>query len=113
MTVIDLTTRRLERLEKAQKDTNQHLARVDDRLGHVEDSLGRIAMVLEVHTRHFERIEDAILGLATRVDRMADRLDRLTTAIARGRTQDLARFDRIERRLLPLESRAKRKPKGR
>jgi hypothetical protein len=91
MAVVDLTIRRLERLEKAQNETN-------DRLGRVEDSLGRVVDVLEVHSRHFERMEEALLGIAERVDR-------LTVAIARGRTHDLARLDDHERRLRSLERR--------
>jgi hypothetical protein len=43
-------------------------------------------------------MEDALLGISERVDR-------LTAAIARGRTQDLARFDDHERRLRSLERR--------
>jgi chromosome segregation ATPase len=102
MTVIDLTTRRIERLEKQQKETNDRLGRVDERLGRVEDALGRIVSVLEVHSRHFERMEEALYGIS-------DRVDRLTRAIARGRTQDLARFDAIERRLMVLERARPRK----
>ena len=113
MTVIDLATRRIDRLEKAQRETNE-------RLGRIEDSLGRVVTVLEVHTRHFERLEDAIYGVAEHVDRVAehvdrvaDRVDRLSVAIARGRTQDLERFVRIERRLNVLERRPQRRRKRR
>ncbi len=91
MAIVDLTSKRLERLEKAQKQTNQQL--------------GQIVNVLEVHSRHFERIEDALIGIAERVDNMAGRMDRLATAIARGRTQDLVRLDDHERRLRNLERR--------
>jgi archaellum component FlaC len=91
MAVVDLTARRLERLEKAQQQTNEQL--------------GRIVDVLEVHSRHFERVEDALIGIAERVDNMAARMDRLATAIARGRTQDLVRLDDHERRLRTLERR--------
>lgn len=91
MAVIDLTAKRLERLEKGQQETNEQLRRVVD--------------VLEVHSRHFERVEDALIGVAERVDNMAARLDRLATAIARGRTQDLLRLDDHERRLRALERR--------
>ncbi len=48
MGVVDLRVRRLERLEKAQMETNK-------RLGRVEDTLTRVVDVLEVHSRHFER----------------------------------------------------------
>ena len=91
MAIVDLTARRLERLEKAQHETN-------DRLGRVEDALGRVVDVLEVHSRHFERMEEALIGISERVDR-------LTTAIARGRTQDLTRLQNHERRLRVLERR--------
>jgi predicted nucleic acid-binding Zn-ribbon protein len=98
MTVVDLTLKRLDRLEKAQHETNERLDRVVD--------------VLEAHSRHFERMEDALLGIAARVDtvserldRLSGRIDRLVTAIARGRTQDLARLDDHERRLRSLERR--------
>jgi len=97
MSVVDLTSRRLERLEQAQKETNQ-------RLGRVEDALDRVVAVLEVHSRHFERMEDALVGISERVDR-------LTMAIARGRTQDLARLDDHERRLRTLERRNGRRKK--
>ena len=90
MSVIDLTGRRLERLERAHHETNEALARITD--------------ILEAHSRHFERIEDALIGVA-------DRVDRLVTAIARGRTQDLARLDRVEHRVTHLEKgRKRRKP---
>jgi hypothetical protein len=54
--------------------------------------------VLEVHSRHFERMEEALIGISERVDR-------LTTAIARGRTEDLVRLQDHERRLRALERR--------
>jgi hypothetical protein len=63
MTVVDLTLRRLGRLEKAQQETNK-------RLGRVEDVLGRAVDVLEVHSRHFERMEEALIGISERVDRL-------------------------------------------
>jgi hypothetical protein len=123
MTVTDLFTRRVERLDKAQHETNQ-------RLGRVEDTLGRVATVLEVHSRHFERIEDVLIAMSAgidrvgervdrlgervdrlgeRVDRFGERLDRLTTAFARGRSRDLLRFDDHERRLRSVESKGARK----
>jgi hypothetical protein len=99
MTVVDLTLRRLGRLEKAQQETNK-------RLGRVEDVLGRAVDVLEVHSRHFERMEEALIGISERVDR-------LTSAIARGRTRDLARLDDHERRIRTLERRdGRRRPKA-
>lgn len=97
MAVVDLTLKRLERLELAQRETNK-------RLGRVEETLGRVVDVLEAHSRHFERMEDALIGISERVDR-------LTTAIARGRTQDLARLDDHERRLRTLERRNGRRRK--
>jgi hypothetical protein len=90
MPSVDLTARRLERLEKGQRETNALLGQMSDVMRHSVE-------ILEGHSRHFERIEDAMIGVAERVDR-------LTTAIARGRTQDLARFDDQERRLRALES---------
>ncbi len=89
--IIDMTAKRLERLERGQRETNV-------RLGRVEDALGRVVEILEAHSRHFERSEDALIGIAERVDR-------LVTAIARGRTHDLARLDEHERRLRGLERR--------
>jgi hypothetical protein len=97
MPVVDLTVRRLERLEKTQRETNE-------RLGRVEETLGRAVDVLEAHSRHFERMEDALIGIAERVGR-------LTVAIARGRTQDLARLDDHARRLRTLERRNGRRRK--
>lgn len=91
MAIVDLNARRFERLEKVQKETN-------DRLGRVEDALGRVVDVLEVHSRHFERMEGALIGISERVDR-------LTTAIARGRTRDLTRLEDHERRLRVMERR--------
>jgi hypothetical protein len=101
MAIVDLTLRRLERLEKVQRETNERLGRVERSLGGVQETLGRVAEILEAHSRHFERMEDALIGISERVDR-------LTTAIARGRTQDLARLDEHERRLRTLESGRKR-----
>jgi hypothetical protein len=95
MTVIDLTTRRLERLEEAHREMTARLAGMDD-------SLGRIVTILEMHSTHFERLEDALFGIA-------DRVDRLATAIARGRTKDLERLARIERRLSAVERRRPRR----
>lgn len=96
MPVVDLTARRLE---SAQRETNK-------RLGRVEDALGRAVDVLEVHSRHFERMEEALIGISARVDR-------LTAAIARGRTQDLTRLDDHERRIRTLERRnGRRRPKS-
>jgi chromosome segregation ATPase len=98
MAVVDLTLRRLERLEKVQQQTNEQL--------------GRIVDVLEAHSRQFERVEEALIGIAERVDNMSARIDRLTTAIARGRTQDLARLEDHERRLRMLERRNGRRRRG-
>ena len=104
MTVIDLTTRRVGMLERAQRETNERLEGIDGRLEGIEDSLGRVVTVLEVHTRHFERLEDALLGISSR-------MDRLVSAIARGRTGDLARLATIERRLDRLTKRRPRRKK--
>jgi hypothetical protein len=104
MAVVDLTVKRLERLEKAQRETNERLGRVERSLGDMQETLGRVVDVLEVHSRQFERMEDALVGIAERVDR-------LTTAIVRDRTQDLARLDDHERRLRVLERRNGRRRK--
>jgi len=98
MALVDLTATRLERLEKAQRETNDRLGRVEESIGGVQETLGRVVDVLEVHSRQFERMEDALIGISERVDR-------LTTAIVRGRTQDLGRLDDHERRLRVLERR--------
>ena len=94
MTVVDLTLRRLDRLEKSSKETNE--------------LLGRVVTILEAHSRHFERVEDALVTVAETVDGVSARIDRLTTAIARGRTHDLVRFDEQERRLRALERRRRK-----
>jgi len=72
MSIIDMNTRRFERLERGQRETN-------DSLGRIEEALGRVADILEAHSTHFVRVEDALIGVSERVDR-------LTTAIARGRS---------------------------
>jgi predicted nucleic acid-binding Zn-ribbon protein len=95
MAVVDLALQRLDRLEKGQRELKAQ----------VEESMGRVVDVLEAHSRHFERMEDALIGIAERVDGLGARMDRLATAIARGRTQDLARFENHERRLRTLERR--------
>ena len=92
---IDLATKRIGRLEKHQRETNE-------RLGRVEETLGRVVTVLEVHSHHFERMEEALFGISERVDR-------LTTAIVRGRTADLTRLDGHDRRLHALETRRRRR----
>ncbi len=94
MTVVNLTLKRLDRLEKSSRETNV--------------LLGRVVTILETHSRHFERVEDALIAVAERVDGMSARIDRLTTAIARGRTQDLTRFDEHDRRIRALERRRHR-----
>jgi sugar-specific transcriptional regulator TrmB len=91
MTVVDLTLKRLDRLEKSSRETNALLERV--------------VTILETHSRHFERVEDALIGISEGVDRLSQRTDRLTAAIARGRTQDLLRFDDHDRRIKTLERR--------
>jgi hypothetical protein len=55
MPMVDLTLKRLDRLEKAQRETNERLGRVEKSLGGVQESLGRVVDVLEAHSRHFER----------------------------------------------------------
>ena len=97
MAIVDLTARRFDRLEKGQRETNVLLGQVSNVLSHSVE-------VLEAHSRHFERMEDAMIGIA-------ERIDRLVSAIARGRTQDLARFDDHERRLRTLESRRRPPPR--
>lgn len=98
MAIVDLTARRLERLERVPREA-------DDRLGRVENALGRVVDVLEVHSRQFGRMEEALIGISERVDR-------LTTAIARGRTQDLTRLEDHERRLRSLERRNVKRRRG-
>jgi hypothetical protein len=109
MTVIDLTAGRLERLAKRQQETNA--------------TLSRVVEILEAHSSHFERIEDALIGISEGVesfgahlDALGARVDRLTTAIARGRTQDLERFADHERRIRTLEGKrrrpARKRPRG-
>jgi hypothetical protein len=56
---IDLASRRFDRLEKAQRETN-------GRLEKVEETRGRVADILEVHSRHFARMEDALPGISPR-----------------------------------------------
>lgn len=94
MTIVDLTTKRFERLERNQRETN-------DRLGRIEETLTRAVDVLEAHSSHFVRVEGALISIAERVDR-------LVAAIARGRTQDLARFDDRRLRTLERKRRARR-----
>src|SRR5678816_1744088 len=91
---IDLVTRRLERLEKGQRDTNETLARV--------------AQVLEAHSAQFDRIEEVLVGMSERIETMSGRIDRLASALVRGRTQDLARWADLERRLRVVERRGAR-----
>jgi len=47
-------------------------------------------------------LEEALIGIS-------ERFDRFTTAFARGRTQDLARFANHEQRLRALERRRTRR----
>jgi hypothetical protein len=82
MNVVNLATKRFEKLERAQRETNA-------RLGRIEDTLTRAANALDVHS-------DVLLTIAHRIDG-------LVAAIARGRTQDLVRFDDHERRIRALE----------
>jgi hypothetical protein len=48
MTVVDLTLKRLERLEKSSHETNE--------------LLGRVVTILEAHSRQFERVEDSSMA---------------------------------------------------
>ena len=93
----ELQTKQFDRLERTQRETN-------DRLGKVEDAVGRVVEVLEAHSRHFERMEEALFGIS-------DRMDRLTSAIVRGRTSDLARLEAVERRVRGIEAKAGRRRK--
>jgi hypothetical protein len=106
MTVVDLTLKRLDRLEKSMRDLT---VRADARFGRLEGALDQIVGILEAHSRHFERMEEALVTVVERVDGVSARIDRLATAIARGRTHDLARFESYERRLRVIER--KRAPK--
>lgn len=106
MTVVDLTLKRLDRLEKSMRDMT---ARTDARFGRLEGALDQIVGILEAHSRHFERMEEAILTVADRVDGVSARIDRLTNAIARGRTHDIARLEDHERRIRAVERRRPRK----
>lgn len=54
-----------------------------------------------LHSRHFERLEGALVGIA-------EQIDRLSRAIARARTEDLTRLADDERRLQRLETRRDR-----
>ncbi len=92
---VNLAARRFERLEKSQQETN--------------DTLARVATILEAHSRHFVRMEEAMIGISERFDGMSERIDRLTAAIARGRTRDLAQLDDHELRLQSLETKSRRK----
>ena len=89
MNVVNLATKRFEKLERAQRETNV-------RLGRIEDTLTRAANALDVHS-------DVLLTIADRIDGLVGRIDGLVAAVARGRTEDLVRFDDHERRLRTLE----------
>jgi hypothetical protein len=88
---IDLTLKRLQRLEDAQTQTNERLERMDQRFGRIEDSLGRIVVVLEAHDQRLEQV--------------VERLDRLIDLTMRRRTEDDDRMAEVERRLRALEDR--------
>jgi hypothetical protein len=47
MTVAYATAKRFERLEKAQRETNDRLGRVEKSLGGVQDTLGRVVDILK------------------------------------------------------------------
>ena len=102
MTVLNLTTKRFERLERTQRETNE-------RLGRLEETFTRAANTLDAHTDHFGRIEEAVLRMSASFDELRDFL---IGAITRNRTQDLARFEDHERRLRTLErKRRTRRPR--
>jgi septal ring factor EnvC (AmiA/AmiB activator) len=84
------------RVEQGVAGVTQGIVRLEKRLGAVEHAIGGVARILDVHTRHFERMEDALVG-------MSERFDRLAHAIVRSRTEDLGRFEDHERRLRALE----------
>jgi septal ring factor EnvC (AmiA/AmiB activator) len=90
------------RVEQGVARVEQGVARVEKRVGGVEEAVGGVARILDVHTRHFERMEDALIGIS-------ERFDRLARAMIRSRTEDLARFEDHERRIRSLED--KRPPK--
>ena len=105
MSVLNLTTKRFARLERAQRETNE-------RLGRLEETFTRAANTLDAHSDHFERLEDALIGISAGIDRMSDRIDLLVGAITRNRTQDLTRFADHDRRIHVLErKRRSRRPR--
>ena len=72
MPAIDRTLQRLDRLEKGQRELKAQ----------VEESMGRAVDVLEAHSRHLERMEDALIDNAepdnsnNRTDLVVDVIDR-------------------------------------
>lgn len=92
---IDLTLKRLERLEDGQRRLEEGLrhleATAEKRFVGIEDALGRIVTVLEAHDRRLEQV--------------VSRLDRLIEVTTRARTDDVERMSDLERRLRALETR--------
>ena len=105
MAVVDLAPKRLTRLERTQRETEKALKEINQRLERLEGTVGQAVAVLETHSRHFQRMEETMIGIA-------ERIDLLTAAIARGRAKDLVRVNDQELRLRRLESRTRSRPRS-
>ena len=91
------------RLEKAQRETNRGL-------GRLEATLGTASRVLELMHGRLEKLEE---GQQTMVEsqramvegqkQVVERLDRLVTASTRDRTEQVERLARLELRVDSLE----------
>ncbi len=92
----DLLAERLQRLERAQGETNERLDRTNERLDQAVDVLGTMTNIL--------------MALKDGQDRLIERVDRLADAVTRGFTDRDEKLEAIRRRVERLEDEVRKDP---
>jgi hypothetical protein len=87
---------RFERLEMAQRDTNE-------RLGRIEETLKVSSHLFELMHERLEHLDRGQQALVEGQKLVVERLDRLVDATVRERTQSLERLARLEQRVETIE----------
>ncbi len=108
-TVVHLTSRRLQRLERRMAVAEQTLqgaaARFDATTARLDQAVDVLVRLVRVVAAQNGRFNQTSARRSKSLDQVTARADRLTKAIVTARSADVRRFGQLERRLDALERR--------
>ncbi len=112
--VVRLTNERLRRLERRMEAVEVALrgtnARLDQTNARLDETNARLDQAVDILTRLVRVVAAQNDRMNRNFAQLGVRIDRLSRAIMTGRTQDLRRMSRLERRIEALERRLSDSP---